>query len=210
MEMIGGDVMEGIYFYGFAWSIWIIVTFIIKKSSNIRLPLACAILLCLIISPYSFEMKGFTISDISILLLIIIFLKIGSASKKKKGYFLIATLIVSIGYVSFLLFELFDPIWIIFKREWMLSLLLTYFSVLLQKQISWRIATVIIGCLYGDILFAIIIHRFSFPYEIGSMEFLDVCALTSTMVFGWEGLKNFIAYIESLYHSVEREKQKTT
>jgi hypothetical protein len=202
--------VEGLYFYGFAWAIWIITTFLMKKKSNIRLPIACLILLAIIISPYTIKIRDTAVSYISIFMMLVIFTRIGYFTLRKKIYFFLTSLIISIGYGTFLLFELFDPIWIIFKREWMLAILITYLSVLLQEKLAWRISTIIIGCIYGDIIFAIIIQRFSFPYLIGSMSFLDICSLSSIMLFGWEGIKISINYLESLYHAVEREKQKTT
>jgi hypothetical protein len=202
--------VEGLYFYGFAWAIWIITTFLMKKKSNIRLPIACLILLAIIISPYTIKIRDTAVSYISIFMMLVIFTRIGYFTLRKKIYFFLTSLIISIGYGTFLLFELFDPIWIIFKREWMLAILITYLSVLLQEKLAWRISTIIIGCIYGDIIFAIIIQRFSFPYLIGSMSFLDICSLSSIILFGWEGIKISINYLESLYHAVEREKQKTT
>jgi hypothetical protein len=202
--------VEGLYVYGFAWAIWIIATFLIKKKSKIRLPIACFILLAIIISPYSFQIQDISVSYLSIFSMLIIFIRIGYLNLKKKLYFFLTSLIISIGYGTFLLFELFDPIWIVIKREWMLALLITYLSVLLQEKLAWRISTVIIGCIYGDIIFAIIIQRFSFPYYIGSMSLFDVCSLATIMLFGWEGIKLSISYLESLYHAEEREKQKTT
>lgn len=202
--------MEGLYFYGFAWATWIITTFLVKKKSNIRLPIACCILLAIIISPYTFKIQDISVSYLSIFMMLVIFIRVGYFTLRKKLYFFLTSLIISIGYSTFLLFELFDPIWIIFKREWMLALLITYLSVLLQEKFAWRISTVLIGCIYGDIIFAIIIQRFSFPYLIGSMSFLDVCSLASIMLFGWEGIKISISYLENLYYAEEREKQKTT
>jgi hypothetical protein len=202
--------VEGLYFYWFSWAMWIVMTFISKKSSIMRFPIACFMLLAIIISPYSFTFKGYSISYISIYILTVIFIRIGYFSFKNKVYFFITTLIVAIGYVTFLLFELFDPIWLIFRREWMLAIVITYLSVLLQNKFSWRVSTMIVGCVYGDILFSIIIHPFSFPYTIGAMNLLDVCSLATIMLFGWEGIKVSIGYFESLYHTVERGKQKTT
>jgi hypothetical protein len=202
--------VEGLYFYGFAWALWIIATFLLKKKSKLRLPIAFFTLMAIIISPYTMEIQETSVSYLSIFMLAVIFIKISYFTLKKKLYFFLTSLIISIGYGTFLLFELFDPIWIILKREWMISLLITYLSVLLQEKLTWRISTVIIGCIYGDIIFSIIIQRFSFPYLIGSMSLFDVCSLASIMLFGWEGIKISINYLESLYYAEEREKPKTT
>jgi hypothetical protein len=202
--------MEGLYFYGFTWGLWIISTFLFKKTSNIRLPLAIILLFILILSPYNVQFGKYTISYVSFFMLLVIFLIVGTFKIKKLLYFFITTLIMSVGYVTFLLFELFDPIWIIFKREILLSFIVAYLAVLLQKKVLGRIFIIIVGGVYGDILFSIILFPFSFPYDIGSLRFLDVCALAVMMIFGWEGIKMSISYMEGLLSSLEKEKQKTT
>jgi signal transduction histidine kinase len=202
--------MEGLYFYGFTWALWIISTFLFKKTSILRLPLAIILLFILILSPYNFQFGKYTISYVSVFMLLLIFLIVGTFKVRKLLYFFITTITIAVCYVTFLLFELFDPIWIIFKRELMLSFILAYLSVLLQKKVLGRIFIMIVGGVYGDILFSIILYPFSFPYDIGSLRFLDVCSLAVMIVFGWEGIKMSISYIESHLSSLEKEKQKTT
>lgn len=202
--------MEGLYFYGFSWAVWIISTFFLNKKDKNRLLYAGIILLIIIASPYSFTIENYSVSYVSFFLLLLCLVKVASLSFRSKCYIFLTSLIIGIGYVTFQLFELFDPIWIIFKREWMLSLLLTYLSVLLHQKLIWRIITIVTGCIYGELLFAMIIHRFSFPYTIGSMTFLDICSLTTTMLFGWFGLKVVIGFFENHYQTIEREKQNTT
>jgi hypothetical protein len=202
--------MEGIYFYGLAWGIWIIATFWINRASRVRLPVASIILLAIILSPYTISIGEISVSYLAIFILTIVFIRIGYFSLRKKLYFFFTTLIVSIGYGAFLLFELFDPIWIFFKREWMLAILLAYLSVLIQNKLAWRISIILAGCIYGDILFVFIIKSFSFPYTIGSFALLDVLSLSVFFIFCWEGIKNLTSYLEGLYNNLEKEKQKTT
>jgi hypothetical protein len=202
--------MEGLYFLGLAWGIWIISTFWLRKNSKVRLPIASFMLLAIILSPFTFSIGEISVSYLSILIVTVVFLRVGYFSFRKKIYFFFTTLIVSIGYGAFLLFELFDPIWIFFKREWMLSILLAYLSVLIQTKLAWRISIILAGCIYGDIIYVFIIKRFSFPYTIGSLGLMDVLALSILFLFAWEGVKISISYLESLYHHLEKEKQNTT
>ncbi|MHC0036103.1 YphA family membrane protein [Pseudoneobacillus sp. C159] len=202
--------MEGLYFYGFVWSVWIVMTFLIKKQVKYRLPLACFTLIGITISPFYFKIGNISISYISIFILLAIFIRVGFFSFKNKSYFFICSLIIAIGYGAFLLLELFDPIWVIFKREWLLAFLVSFLSVLLQDKLPWRLTIVLTGPIYGDILFAIVIKQFSFPYLIGSMEMLDVCSLAAMIILSWEGIKILITYFEHLYQSIEKGKQKTT
>lgn len=202
--------MEGLYFYAISWIIWIVSTFFLNKQSKNRFPLAFLTLFLIIVSPYTFTVQNFTVSYVSVVMLMTCLFQVLPLALKGKCYFFITSLIIAVGYVTFQLFELFDPVWIIFKREWMLSLLLTYLSIMLHSKMIWRLTSVITGCIYGDVLFALAIQPYSFPHIIGAMSFLDICSLTSLMLFTWTGIKVAISYIESHYQTVEREKQKTT
>jgi hypothetical protein len=202
--------MDGLYFFSFAWSVWIVTTFLSNKTSKIRLPIACFTLLVIISSPFSILMGELSIGYVPVIILIVIFVRIGFFSLKKKLYFLICSLVIAMGYAAFLLLELFDPIWILFNRTWLIAFLLTFLSVLLQEKLSWRLTVLLTGGIYGDTLFAIVIGQFSFPYLIGSFRMLDACSLAAMMIIGWEGLKISISYLENLYQSIEKGKQKTT
>ncbi|WP_442594567.1 YphA family membrane protein [Neobacillus sp. D3-1R] len=202
--------MEGLYFYSISWSIWIVCTFFLNKKFENRFPLAFITLFIIILSPYNFTLQNITISYAAVGLLIICLFQILSLAPKGKFYFFLTSLIIAVGYVAFQLFELFDPVWIVMKRDWMLSLLLTYLILMLQSKLIWRITSVITGCIYGEILFALAIRPYSFPQVIGSMVFLDVCSLTLLMLFAWTSIKVTISFFENYYQSIEGEKQKTT
>ncbi|MFD2445869.1 hypothetical protein ACFSO7_18070 [Bacillus sp. CGMCC 1.16607] len=200
--------MEGLYFYGFCWTVWIITTFLANKNNHNRLPYACYILMIIIFSPYTFTIENYSVSYVAILILFLCFFKIALLPVKRKCYLLISSLIIGIGFVAFQLFELFDPIWIIFKREWLLGGLLTYLTVLLQQKLIWRIITVVTGCIYGEFIFAMILHRYTFPYTIGSFVFLDVCSFTITMLIGWSCIKSAIGYFENHIQTITRGSKK--
>lgn len=113
-----------------------------------------------------------------------------------------------LGYVSFHLLELFDPVWVLIKREWLLSLALGYLTLMLQSNRFLRAATLLTGAVQGEILFAVIMKSYTFDYPIGSFSFLDIAALSIGVLLIWSGIEKAVAFIEKHFQHVEREKQK--
>ncbi|MEK5065148.1 hypothetical protein NSS72_17130 [Cytobacillus sp. FSL R5-0596] len=112
------------------------------------------------------------------------------------------------AYVTFHLFELFDPVWVIFPREWMLSFLMVYMAVLLQKNRMLRLPLILLGGIQGEFLYAFILKPFSFPYTIGSLAFLDIMSISFSISALWIAVHWAVQYIEANFKHFEREKQK--
>src|SRR5690606_30585591 len=101
-----------------------------------------------------------------------------------------------------------DPVWVMFSRKWMLSVLLVYMAVLLQKNRMLRLPLILLGGIQGEVLYAIIIKSFSFPYTIGSLAFLDIMAISISISALWIAVHWAVKYIEANCKHLEREKQK--
>jgi hydrogenase maturation factor len=112
--------------------------------------------------------------------------------------------------VTFHLFEIFDPIWIIFKKEWMMGITLWYLAILLQKTLKGRLLIVFAGAMQGEILYAFILNKFQFPYLIGTFAYFDVCSLTAVMLTGWSLLENAGSILQNQIHFFEKGKQKSS
>jgi hypothetical protein len=67
MEIIGGDNLEGSYFYSLAWMGWIVATFFLKKDT-FRLCVSVVILLFISCSQTVISISSFTISVNALLL----------------------------------------------------------------------------------------------------------------------------------------------
>lgn len=181
MEIIGGDNVEGSYFYFLAWMGWIIATFFLKKDT-FRLCASAAILLFISCSQTVISISSFTISVNALLLGGISFVGIAVYSVWKKIYTLLCALIIAMLYTSFSLIELYDPIWIVINRTWMLSGILVYISILLHRDRLLRIWGLYVGALQGELFVAFVLKSFNFPYQLGSLQFFNMVAL-STMFF---------------------------
>ncbi|GLB58006.1 YphA family membrane protein [Cytobacillus sp. NCCP-133] len=200
--------MEGLIFYWFSWMAWIAATFFMERESNNRFKFSAWLLVVIILSPYTISIYGVELSLAGVLLLGTLYTFTGRLKKRQKVYFLFCTFIMMLSYVSFHLFELFDPVWVIFPRKWMLAFLLFYMAVILHKKRHLRFVIMMLGAIQGEVLYALILRQYSFPYVIGSLAFLDIMSLSAAISAVWGAIQWSASYFETNFKQFEREKQK--
>lgn len=199
--------LEGIVFYWISWSIWIAVTFLLDKKNKIRYPLSLGVLLIIIGSIYTLDFGEFSISVTALIILSLTYYFITRLRKAGAIYVFICNLIILLAYCSFLLFELFDPVWVVFDRKWMLSIILVYLTLMVHENHLMRILIILMGTLNGEVLFALIIRQYQFPYIVGSLAFLDVVSMAAAVILLWNALEYIAAYLESYVNPLVKEKQ---
>lgn len=67
---------------------------------------------------------------------------------------------------------------------------------------------VVLGAIQGEFLYALILSKYSFPYVIGSLTFLDVLSLSTILIVLWSGMELLASFYERHFNQLEREKQK--
>lgn len=189
---------------------WVYLTFILNKQNPLRLKLSVAILILIILSNIHFMVSRFEINASGLFLLVLSYILISQEKQRTIIYFIICSFIVTIAFVTFHLFEIFDPIWIIFKKEWMMGICFGYLSILLQKTLRGRLLIVMCGTIHGEILYAIILNKFHFPYLIASSAYLDVCLLISALLVGWSCLENAGTIFGNYFNFLQKAKQKSS
>ncbi|MFD3446120.1 hypothetical protein ACFDTO_16120 [Microbacteriaceae bacterium 4G12] len=198
--------MEGSYFYFFAWVSWTIATFLMKKG-KMRLLIASLSLLLVISSQTAISIGPFHVYISSFLLMGIGFIGIASYSKWKKVHAIISSMIVAMMYTIFHLIELYDPIWIVVNRVWMLSGLLIYVTLLLIREPWLRLYVLSIGGVQGEIFLAAVLRKYEFHNAIGPGAFLDVIACTVVLLCIVHLLFKGFMYIEPLKRKHVKERQ---
>ena len=197
-------------FYWICWMYWVFLTFFLDKLNPYRFKLSFFILISIILSNFHFVVWGFELYASGLFLLAVSYFLIGRERKGAIIYFFICSFIVSIAYVTFHLFEIFDPIWIVFKKEWMMGICFTTLAILLQKNLRGRMLIIVSGTMQGEFLYAYILSKYHFPYTIGSYSYLDVCLLISSLLVGWSCLENAGAFFGNHFNLLGRAKQKTS
>ncbi|WP_079509569.1 YphA family membrane protein [Mesobacillus jeotgali] len=203
--------MEGLYFYWLAWIGWIWLTFIMDKNDPNRSRWAVCLLAVIFAAPYTVDLLFF---ECHLSVFAIAFFIFSETRKKRTGSFLylfLTSFIVMLAYTSFLMFELFDPVWVLFDRKIMLGAAGFYLAILLHKDYHNRMLSLITGFLQGDILFSVVLSQFNFPYAVASMTFMDITFISMGMLIAWSAVESIIAVMsKSTLNEAEGEEQKTS
>jgi hypothetical protein len=210
MKIIGGVELEGTMFYWICWMYWIILTFIFDKHNPFRFKLSITVLVMIILANIHFIVMGLDLYAGGLFLLVLVYVLIGREKRGAIIYFFICSFIVTIAYVTFHLFEIFDPIWIVFKKEWMMAICFTIIALLLQKNLRGRLLIIVSGTMQGELLYAYILSKYQFPYSIGSLAYLDVCLLISAILAGWSCLENAGSFFGNHFNLLGKAKQKSS
>jgi hypothetical protein len=203
--------MDGLYFFWLGWIGWIWLTFIMDKNNPNRLRWAVCLLAVIFAAPHTVDLLDFECHLSVFPIAFFIFLE---TRKKRTGSFLylfLTSFIVMLAYTSFLMFELFDPVWVLFDRKIMLGAIGFYLAVLLHKDCHNRMLTLITGFLQGDILFSVVLSQFDFPYAVASMTFMDITVISMGMLIAWSAVESIMAVMsKSALNEAEGEEQKTS
>ena len=124
------------------------------KKDLIRWKLGACILIFIICSPLHVTIASFVVSVNALLLCIISFIRYILSGKL---YSLLSALIIAMLYTSFHLLEIYDPIWIVVDRVFLLSSALVYTSVLLHGDRILRLCSLYVGMLQGEPLVTFIL-----------------------------------------------------
>lgn len=189
--------LEGIYFYWFAWIAWVIYTFFITKNKK-RTWISCVVLLLIIGSIHYIPIF---VSQVNISFLILVastYIVISFQKKRAILYILLSSLIITLSYVSFHLYELFDPVWLVFNRNWMLAFIIVYLTLMLHKDQFLRVVVACTGLVQGEILYGLIMKQYNFPFIFGSFRFFDAVALTVLITSFWNLIEIFSSSLEKL------------
>lgn len=203
--------MEGVYFYWLAWIGWVWTTFFMNKDNPLRLKWAIMLLAVIFVAPFTVNVLIF---ELHLSAFAVAFFIFSETRRKKTGSFLylfLSSFIIMLAYTSFLMFELFDPVWVLFDRKIMLGALGFYLAVLLHKDRNDRILALVSGFLQGDILFSAVLWKFNFPYAAASMAFMDILFISLGLLLAWSAIESLIAFMSgSTINQVEGEEQKTS
>jgi hypothetical protein len=202
--------MDGALFYWISWIIWIAATFLLDHKNKYRYTISKKLLIAIILSPVHFSVFRYEVYAASVFIFISIMMDISKLKSRRIFYFFVSSFIIMLAYVSFLLFELFDPVWVIVDRKFLLAFILIYLTFMLQSDFRMRLYTMLSGIFQGELLYAFVLRQNGFSYPIGSLACLDIAALTAAMMLLWNTMKLTVAYLNTHVNQYEREKHKSS
>ena len=173
--------MAGILYLFFIWSVWIFATFLMNKNQAARWPIAAFALILLIVNHMKIPLPLFSISmsGPAAFLLIVGYFMMSKLPLKRKLYLVTSIFALMIGYAGIQLWFMYDPIWVLINQQVMVCICLFALAYFIYpSSLLSRVNFLVLGTLQGEIIFSVILSRWTMPYFIGSREYLDVLAMS--------------------------------
>ncbi|WP_096153741.1 MULTISPECIES: YphA family membrane protein [Bacillus] len=189
--------MEGHLFYYLAWVGWIIVFFFFSDK-KLRFLLSSVILLLIICSHFYINVLEFRWNLAYFVLLVATFFFLSKVTRKNSVYMYFASTSISLVYVTFIIFEIFDPVFIFLGREWMLTFIILYMCFMLFKEKEQRYIGVLTGLLQGELLAAFIIYSVFGYNMVAELPFWEIVTLSIAGLSIWVLFEKTTAYLNSL------------
>ncbi|WNF38014.1 hypothetical protein RJD24_06170 [Bacillaceae bacterium IKA-2] len=188
--------MEGIYFYWICWICWIYTTFLLAKTKQ-RLVITIFLLFLIILSTKHLTFFTLTLNSAILFCFLSGCLIISQRRWSFILYCLSVSLISTSAFVTFRLFQLYDPVWVIFNPTWKLSMILLFLILLLVRDQKIRVGLLLITVAQGEILYRIFLNRVVTEITFSQFETLDIIAITIGMSYVWFGFENFVKWLET-------------
>ena len=184
--------------YWFSWILFIIIVFFMKKS-KLRTMLTVWLLIVLITFPMYVTFMDLQISIVFVLLLcgaIIFYVR-----EKITIYRLIVTFTISVGYTGILIWETVAPVWFFMPSFFMIAILLVFINSMMTKHLYEQIASVLVGVLFGHVLYDLLLIGYSLHNVIGNNAYIVIC-LTVLLLIVIHAMKEM--YKKCIYFLQER------
>ncbi|RDU36334.1 hypothetical protein DRW41_12400 [Neobacillus piezotolerans] len=201
--------MDGYMFYLAAWCSLIYLAFLASGRLRSMRGLRASILLAIIASPLHFQVGESLVYIGWISIYFYSIIHIIQANWKQKAYFSVCGIIVSMLYSSIRLFELFDPIVFIIKKEWFIAIVISLLVPILYRPFKWRLLVIMVGIIQGELLYALVLAKNSMPFDAGGYAFMDTLSLVAAVAFIWNAIEKCAAWLGSSINSMERGRKSS-
>lgn len=200
--------MDGLIFFMIFWFCWIITTFFYSKINPDRFFFSAWTLVAILISNTFVHINGVLINLTGLWMMITGFLYGAKLPWKHLLYFMLSSFIIMLSTVCFLLFELFDPVWVLIKREWLMAIIISFVTWLLESKKKQRLVILMLGMIQGELLYAIILLKYPFYYPVSSLPFLDALAISIAFIIILNIVESLAEYFDKYFHSTEKERER--
>lgn len=181
--------MDGLFFYWILWMAWVIVMFFIPQTVHGRYNLLFHLLAVMSLAAYELEVYRYATNLSSIYLLLVCCFYIRNLTVWRALEYIVKSFIISLGYASFQLFALLDPVWLLIQADWLYGVLLNYLALLLFRDWKLRFGALIVGMILGETIYSGLLFVNSIPYKAGSYSWLDSAVLVLLINLTWVALE---------------------
>ncbi|MBA9027218.1 YphA family membrane protein [Peribacillus huizhouensis] len=200
--------MEGLIFYWIGWIAWVIIMFFFSKTQVYRFQLLFHLLAVIGMAEYFLHIGRYSIGLAGIYLLFVVLIYHRRLSLLQFVYFMLSSLIIALGYASFQLFSILDPLWVFVNPTWLAAVMIHFLTLFLYKSFKQRISSILIGMIWGDGIFMIAMVHNSLPYSATSYILLDMITISLTASLIWSGIEWLSVFVMNYMQSKFQTGQK--
>ncbi|MFY4775965.1 YphA family membrane protein [Metabacillus sp. RGM 3146] len=198
--------MEGIFYYWIMWGAFIAAAFLWKKSAE-RTIAVFFILINLASSQMFIHTSSFSVG---MAYLEIWGLSFGLIAVKRyftSFSFLLLAFAMMAGYTAIMLFQLFDPVWFIIDRFYILLILFGGLSLYFGKDFLNRLSLFIVALSQGEFLYWAVLRHFYDGLTIGGHGYLDLLAAGGGVIGIWSAVEYFSHNAGQYVYKKQNERQ---
>lgn len=198
--------MEDIIFYWVAWIFWVWITWIMAKN-KMRTRLGIITLLAMIFSSYDIAMFHFLINGGVIFFLCLSIYLLATEPFVYQIYLCLTSLMISLGYISLILFSIYDPAWLIVSLPFIAAVYLSMICTFFSKKLNHQLINLFLSVTIGEIGLGIILNEIGLYNEIGTDGFLTRLTLAIVGIMLIFAYKQFVNYMDRMVHKLKVEKR---
>lgn len=194
--------MEGIFFYWILWTAWVYCTFILEKTEK-RTYMTAGLLLFIILAPRHIYIGDFMINSTLFFSVLIGYYLLSKKRKTLLSYYLFVSLITTISFVTFRLFQIYDPVWVMFHPTLKLSVIIALLILMLVREQEIRLSLIFITVAQGELIYTLFLSKIVPQFLIGELKSLDIIAISGMFTFFWFTFEKIVSVLDDFI------KQKT-
>lgn len=198
--------MPGLFFYWTAWTAWVVITFFMKKGKP-RTEMAIMLLLILTFSGYDMRIGAIEVNISLIILLFYGYKKLSMFKRRQLWYSIFVCQVVTLAYIGFQLYSLYDPAILWLDRQWMTTAVVLVLVHMLAGSFLLRCIVTVIGAVHGNFLYAWFMSTLSFPVSAGDPVFFDSLAACLSGIVLWRGYEEATRLLNRYFKRVGRQRE---
>ncbi|OZM57260.1 hypothetical protein CIB95_07290 [Lottiidibacillus patelloidae] len=187
--------IDGILFLWLAWIIWVVATFLFRRSKE-RYLITVVALLSIIFSHTYVELPYLTINIAMLFLMLLGCYIVAKSTILQRCYLFIVSSILMMAYVAILAIHLFDPVWFLLNKKFVIVILCSFILLLLCRDMKQGLAVLFIGVNVGDIIFSLVIYNIHLVTFQQPLFALDVISLSITFTYIFNTYFNTVSSIQ--------------
>ncbi|NGP43695.1 hypothetical protein G4V62_01465 [Bacillaceae bacterium SIJ1] len=180
-----------------AWLVWLYMTFFAERSAR-RTRVAASVLSAIILS--ALEVPFFYENQVNAGFVFVGWLGFWHIFNNAGGSLLrrfFSMLTCAFCFAFFELFLLYDPVWTVLDKQWLVGSILFFLTLLLAKRTIDRLSYIAGGMVQGAFLVMLVLKKVNMSYMLGTMIQADILVVVLLLHGGWHFMKAGIRKLEA-------------